>query len=107
MGVKSRLGLIGQGNPMDAMSEAFGHVRSAAAELLKADDPSGDSLWMGAQALDLVEMFDELDVEPAVVGAGLSAAESLVFAAGLLEQERDRVPLAIWSQLRVLLDRVS
>lgn len=89
----------------DVVGEALGHIRNATAALLGADDPSGASLLLGAEALGVQDMLG--DVWPACIEDERSAAESLAKAERLLEEVLDYVPLGVWAALRSLRQRVG
>jgi hypothetical protein len=86
---------------------AWGHVRNAAADLLVDDDPSGESLFLAAECLDLEGLFSELGVIPEFVDAGLDAVGSLDRAASALESVQPVVPLALWAALQALRTRAA
>lgn len=89
----------------DVLGEALGHIRNATSELLGADDPTGESLLLGIQGLELQEMLG--DVWPAYIPDDRTAAESLGEAEQLLGEVIDSVPLAVWAALRSLRAQVG
>jgi len=91
---------------MSVLGEAFGHIRVATSELLAAAGADAPPVEVGLLALDLQEILEELEVEPAYVAPGLSASGSLAAAAALLDRDRVNVPLGVWSRLQALVDLV-
>lgn len=89
----------------EVFGEALGHIRNATAELLGADDATGESLLLGIQGLELQEMLS--DVWPAYIPDDRPAAELLGEAERLLGEVIDSVPLAVWAALRSLREQVS
>ncbi len=85
-----------------ALGLASGHVRNAAAAFLTAVDPSGESLFLAAECLDLEGLLSDLGVVPEVVEEGLDAAGSLEQAAAVVALVRPVVPLAVWAPLQAL-----
>ena len=53
-----------------ALGLALGHVRNAVVAFVAAEDPSGESLFLAAECLELEGLFAELGVEPELVDAG-------------------------------------
>jgi len=86
---------------------ALGHVRNAAAAFVAAEDPTGESLFLAAECLDLEGMFSEFDVIPEVVDRDVGAPESLDLAAEVLASVRPNVPLALWAGLQALRRRAA
>lgn len=88
-----------------ALSSALGHIRNATEALLSAVDQTQHGLLLGIAGLDLQGLFG--DVWPAYIEDDLSAAESLAEAARTLGEVIDHVPLALWTALRSLRERVG
>ncbi len=88
-----------------ALGEALGHIRNATAALLGVDDPTGESVLLGAQGLGLQDMLG--DVWPACIADECTAAESLAEAERLLAGVIDHVPLRVWATLRSLRQQVG
>lgn len=89
---------------MNGLSMAAGHIRAATSTLLAAETAP---LEWGLQALDLQAILEDLQVEPAYVPAGMSAAESLAAAVELLDRDRFSVPLGLWTRLQALVAQVA
>lgn len=75
------------------LGRALGHVRNAVVAFVGADDPSGESLFLAAECLDLEGLFAELGVEPELVDPGVDAMASLDAASHAL---------ALWARLQVV-----
>ncbi len=90
-----------------ALGVALGHVRAATAALVAAEDPSGESLFLAGECLDLEGVFSEFGVVAEVVDAEVSASVSLDRAADVLASIRAGVPLVLWSGLQALRARAS
>ena len=90
-----------------ALGLALGHVRNAAAGFLGVDDPSGESLFLAAECVDLEGVFADLGVEPVFVEPGLGPLESLARASVVLGSARGGVPLVVWAGLQALRARAS
>lgn len=88
-----------------ALGEALGHIRNATAALLGGEDPSVESLSLGAEALGLQDMLG--DVWPAYIEDERTAAQSLAEAERLLSEVIDHLPLGVWAALKSLRQRVS
>ena len=86
---------------------ALGHVRNAVAAFVAAEDPTGESLFLAAECLDLEGLFSEFDVVPEVVDRDAGAPESLGLAAEVLASVRPHVPLALWASLQALRRRAA
>lgn len=65
---------------VEGVGVAWGHVRNAAAGLLGVEDPSGESLFVFAECLDVEDALAALGAAPVFVEARLSPRESLVAA---------------------------
>lgn len=90
-----------------ALGLALGHVRSAVVAFVSAEDPSGESLFLAAECLELEGLFDDLGVEPELVDPGESAVASLDAASEVLAMARSVVPLALWAGLQAVRARAS
>lgn len=90
-----------------AFAVALGHVRNAVAAFVAAEDPSGESLFLAAECLDLEGLFSEFGVIPEVVDLEAGARESLDLAAEALAAVRPAVPLVLWAALQALRARAA
>lgn len=84
------------------LARALGHVRNAVVAFVAADDPSGESLFLAGDCLDLEGLFADLGVEPELVDPGVDARASLDAASHALAGARPLVPLALWAGLQVV-----
>lgn len=84
------------------LARALGHVRNAVVAFVAADDPSGESLFLAAECLDLEGLFAELGVEQELVDPGADARASLDSASDALAGARPPVPLALWAGLQAV-----
>ena len=84
------------------LARALGHVRNAVVAFVAAEDPSGESLFLAADCLDLEGLFADLGVEPEPVDPGASAIASLDAASEALAAARPVVPLAVWAGLQAV-----
>lgn len=91
---------------MGNLEHAMGYIRVAISDLLAADDPTGRSLELAGQALDIEEAFDEMNVEPTYIEPGIETKVALATAAALLQQSPSQVPLGVWGRLRRLIGQV-
>lgn len=89
------------------LGRALGHVRNAANAFWDAADPSGESLFLAADCLDVEGLFSELGVVPVVFDSDLGPLESLDRAAELLAAVRPAVPLAVWAAVQALRARAT
>ncbi|MFT3832532.1 MAG: hypothetical protein QM711_04320 [Micropruina sp.] len=83
---------------------ALGHVRNATWQLL--NDPSGD-LVLGLACLDIEDLLNPDDIDPAIAPLGRDAARSLAEARTLLGQIPDQVSPAGWAALLALTVRIG
>lgn len=90
-----------------ALAIALGHVRNAAAGFVAAEDPTGESLFLAAECLDLEGLYSEFGVVPEVVARDIGASESLDLAAEVLASVRPNVPLAVWAGMQALRRRAA
>ena len=90
-----------------ALGLALGHVRSAVVAFVAAEDPSGGSLFLAAECLELEGLFADLRVEPALVDPGVDAIASLDAASEALVAARPVVPLALWAGLQAVRARAA
>lgn len=90
-------------NAKHDLADALGHLRHAAHQLLAEPDPTGQALALASQILDIENLLEELDIEPAWVPAAETAAGSLATAGRLLGQRPDIVPSKIWPALQAIL----
>lgn len=90
-----------------ALGLALGHVRSAVVAFVAAEDPSGESLFLAAECLELEGLFADLRVEPALVDPGVDAIASLDAASEALVAARPVVPLALWAGLQAVRARAA
>ena len=86
---------------------ALGHVRSAVVAFVSADDPTGESLFLAAECLDLEGLFGDFGVVPQQVDPGLDAIASLDAASNVLVAARQVVPLALWAALQAVRARAA
>lgn len=89
------------------LARALGHVRNAVVAFVAADDPSGESLFLAAECLDLEGLFAELGVEPELVDPEPDARTSLDSASDALAGARPLVPLALWAALHAVLAKAA
>ena len=89
------------------LGRALGHVRNAATAFWDADDPSGESLFLAADCLDVEGLFSELGVVPDSVEPELDPLVSLNRAAAALDAVRPGVPLAMWAAVQAVLARAA
>ena len=90
-----------------ALGVALAHVRNAAAAFVAAEDPSGESLFLAAECLELEGLFAELGVVPEVVDPGLDGFGSLEAAHVALAAARTVVPAPVWDALQALRARAA
>ena len=90
-----------------ALGLALGHVRSAVVAFVAADDPTGESLFLAAECLDLEGLFGDLGVVPQPVDSGIDAIKCLYAASDALTAARPAVPLALWAALQALRARAA
>lgn len=95
------------GGADDELAEALGHLRQAAHQLLLDLDPTGQSLDLAIQLLDLENGLSELGTEPTCVPSTNSVQDSMRTAGQLLTRNAHRVPSEIWPALKMALDKVS
>lgn len=84
------------------LARALGHVRNAVVAFVAADDPSGESLFLAAECLELEGLFAQLGVEPELLDPEPDARASLDAASHALAGARPLVPLALWAGLQVV-----
>jgi len=85
-----------------ALGLVLGHVRGAVVAFAAADDPTGESLFLAAQCLDLEGLFGAFGVALEPVDSGVDALASLDAASDLLASARPVVALALWAALQLL-----
>lgn len=85
-----------------ALGLALGHVRSAVVAFVATDDPTGESLFLAAECLDLEGLFGDLGVVPQPVDSGADAIGSLNAASDVLASVRPVVPLTLWAALQAV-----
>ena len=90
-----------------ALGLALGHVRSAVVAFVSADDPTGESLFLAAECLDLEGLFGDLGVVPQPVDSGVDATACLDAASDVLTAARPVVPLALWAALQAVRARAA
>ena len=90
-----------------AVGRALGHIRNAVVAFVTADDRSGESLFLGAECLELEGTLAELGVTPEPVYPGLDAVESLRAASRELTAARSPAAQALCSGTELLLARIS
>lgn len=90
-----------------ALAVSLGHVRSAVVAFVAAKDPSGESLFLAAECLELEGVFAELGVEPELADPGVDGVESLDAASDALAGARPAVPLALWAALQAVRARAA
>ena len=89
------------------LARALGHVRNAVVAFVAAEDPSGESLFLAAECLDLEGLFAQLGVEPELVDPGADALASLDCASDALAGASPLVPLALWAGLQAVRARAA
>jgi len=89
------------------LARALGHVRNAVVAFVAADDPTGESLFLAAECLDLEGLFAELGVEQEFLDPERDAATSLAAASESLAAARPLVPLALWARLQAVRARAA
>ncbi|MBK8459520.1 MAG: hypothetical protein IPL43_04430 [Micropruina sp.] len=89
------------------LARALGHVRNAVVAFVAADDPSGESLFLAGDCLDLEGLFADLGVEPELVDPERDAATSLDAASEALTAARPGAPLALWAGLQAVRAKAS
>lgn len=89
------------------LARALGHVRNAVVAFVAAEDPSGESLFLAAECLDLEGLFAELGVEQELLDPERDAATSLAAASESLAAARPLVPLALWARLQAVRARAA
>ena len=89
------------------LGRALGHVRNAVVAFVVADDPSGESLFLAEDCLDLEGLFADLGVEPELVDPGADARASLDSASDALAAARPAAPLALWAGLQAVRARAA
>jgi len=90
-----------------ALAVSLGHVRNAVVAFVAAEDPSGESLFLAAECLELEGVFAELGVEPEFADPGADGVESLDAASDALAAARPVVPLALWAALQAVRARAA
>ncbi len=90
-----------------ALELALGHLRSAVGAFVTAEDPSGESLFLAAECLELEGHFADLGVEPELVDPSTDGFTSLDAASEALATARSTVPLALWAGLQAVRARAS
>ena len=89
------------------LARALGHVRNAVVAFVAAEDPSGESLFLAGDCLDLEGLFTDLGVEPELVDPGVDARASLDSASDALAAARPAAPLALWAGLQAVRAKAS
>lgn len=89
------------------LARALGHVRNAVVAFVAAEDPSGESLFLAAECLDLEGLFAELGVEAELLDPEQDAATSLDAASEALAAARPDAPLALWAALQAVRARAA
>ena len=89
------------------LARALGHVRNAVVAFVAAEDPSGESLFLAGDCLDLEGLFTDLGVEPELVDPGADARASLDSASDALAAARPAAPLALWAGLQAVRARAA
>ena len=89
------------------LARALGHVRNAVVAFVAAEDPSGESLFLAAECLDLEGLFAEWGVEPELLDPEPDAAASLDAASEALAAARPDAPLALWAALQAVRARAA
>lgn len=90
-----------------ALAVSLGHVRNAVVAFVAAEDPSGESLFLAAECLELEGVFAELGVDPEFADPGTDGVESLDAASDALAAARPVVPLALWAALQAVRARAA
>ncbi len=90
-----------------ALGLALGHVRSAVVAFVAADDPTGESLFLAAECLDLEGLFGDFGVALQPVDSGVDALASLDAASDVLASVQPMVPLAVWAALQAVRARAA
>ena len=89
------------------LARALGHVRNAVVAFVAAEDPSGESLFLAGDCLDLEGLFTDLGVEPELVDPGVDARASLDSASEALAAARPVAPLVLWAGLQAVRAKAS
>ena len=90
-----------------ALGLALGHVRSAVVAFVATDDPTGESLFLAADCLEVEGLFADLGVEPEPVDPSVDGVASLDAASEALAAARPVVPLAVWAGLQAVRARAA
>jgi hypothetical protein len=89
------------------LSQALGHLRQAAHQLLVQTDPTGQTLRLACQILDIENSLEEVGIRPVWVAAASSASDSTIAAIRLLTRSPQAVPSDVWPALENLLTEVG
>ena len=90
-----------------ALAVSLGHVRNAVVAFVAAEDPSGASLFLAADCLEVEGLFADLGVEPEPVDPSVDGVASLDAASEALATARPVVPLAVWAGLQAVRARAG
>ena len=90
-----------------ALGLALGHVRSAVVAFVATDDPTGESLFLAAECLDLEGLCGDFGVVPQPVDSGVDAIASLDAASEVLAAARHVGPLALLAALQAVRARAA
>ena len=90
-----------------ALRVALGHVRCAVVAFVGAEDPSGESLFLAADCLEVEGLFADLGVEPEPVDPSVDGVASLDAASEALAAARPVLPLAVWAGLQAVRARAA
>jgi hypothetical protein len=88
---------------------AAGHLRNARAALRGQADPGGEFDFLNSDILDVeaILLYQAGGESEPIPAEGRTPAESVALAAALLEAHVQSVPLAAWSGLRLIQQRVQ
>ena len=89
------------------LAVVLGHVRNAVAAFARADDPTGESLFLVADCLELEGYLVGLGLAPIVVDPDPNGFACLASAAALLGDQPELVSPLVWESLQRLLARAE
>jgi hypothetical protein len=89
------------------LAMVLGHVRNAVAAFAQADDPSGESLFLAADCLELEGHLVGLGLAPVSIPPDPDGFACLASAAALLGEQPELVPPLVWESLQLLLARAE
>lgn len=86
---------------------ALGHLRSATAWWVAAVDPSGESLFLAAEGLEVEALFAAWGVVPEEVDPVADPLVALQLAIRELDAVRPTVPVGLWAAVHALQTRAE